>query len=107
MITNASCITWYNNVKVKYIINQIFIIMQKVVSITSQGQITIPSEIRQLFGITTATKAVLSVKKNQIVIKPKDEFWSLQGSLKSDVKLTDGQLKAARENFSRKWAEDR
>ncbi len=81
--------------------------MQKVVSITSQGQVTIPSEVRQLFGITTATKAVLSVNKNQIIIKPKDDFWSLQGSLKSDVKLTDDQLKAARENFSRKWAEDR
>ena len=33
------------------------------------------------------------------------EFWSLSGSMKSKVKLTDAQLKRARKMLEKQWAE--
>jgi AbrB family looped-hinge helix DNA binding protein len=78
--------------------------MQKVVSITSQGQITIPQEIRQAFGITGAVKAVIKKKDNSIIIKPQLSFDDLAGSLKSDISLTDKELRQARKTFSKDWS---
>ena len=77
--------------------------MQKVVSITSQGQLTIPQGIRKAFGIEKAVKAVIEKKGKQIIVKPRVDFWSLESSLKSEVKLTDKELKEARESFSGNW----
>jgi hypothetical protein len=34
-------------------------------------------------------------------------FWLIAGSMKSDVVLTDEQLKEARKLFSKKWAAQR
>jgi AbrB family looped-hinge helix DNA binding protein len=78
--------------------------MQKTMSITSQGQITIPSEIRQAFGITGAVKAVVKKEKDLIVIKPQLSFDDLAGSLKSKVSLSDEELRQARDSFSKQWA---
>lgn len=36
--------------------------------------------------------------------KLKKDFWALGGSLKSDIKLTNSQLKNTRESFSKNWA---
>ena len=60
--------------------------MKKMVSITSQGQITIPKK-----------------KDGLIVIKPALSFADLAGSMKSDIKLTDQELKQARASFSQNW----
>jgi len=79
--------------------------MQNTVSITSQGQLTIPKSIRKLFGIISGAKATVQVVNNTIVVKPKKDFWSLEGSLASDVKLTDKQLKEARRTFETSWGE--
>lgn len=40
---------------------------------------------------------------NVIVAEPKKDFWSLEGSLSSDVKLSDQQLREARAAFSKNW----
>lgn len=77
--------------------------MQDIVSITSQGQVTIPIKIRQAFGIKGSTKAIIKKQGDQIVIKPQKDFWSLAGSLKSSVKLSDRQLNKARQVFAKKW----
>lgn len=79
--------------------------MQQVVTITQQGQLTIPKMIRDRFGIRGAVKAVLHIQDDTILVKPQGSFWSLSGSLKSGVKLTDKQLKKARESFSKSWAQ--
>ena len=79
--------------------------MQDVVSITSQGQLTIPKFIREAFGIKGAVKAVIEVKNNKIIVKPKNDFWSLEGALTSKVKLSDDQLKKARQTFSKNWSQ--
>lgn len=77
--------------------------MQDVVSITSQGQLTIPMSIRRSFGIKGSIKAVIRKENNLIIVEPKKDFWSLAGSLTSEVKLSDKQLQEARESFSENW----
>ena len=77
--------------------------MQDIVSITSQGQLTIPMSIRRSFGIKGSVKAAIRREKNLIIVEPKRDFWSLEGSLASEVKLSDKELQKARESFSKNW----
>ena len=78
--------------------------MQKIVSITSQGQLTIPQSMLRSLGIKTPVKAIIRKKENILEVEPKKNFWSLSGSLKSEVKLSDADLRKAREAFSTKWS---
>lgn len=78
--------------------------MQQIVSITSQGQLSIPKLMLQDLGIYGATKAVAQRVDNYIIVNPKQDFWSLAGSLASEIKLTDKQLRNARNIFSKNWA---
>ncbi len=80
--------------------------MQQMVSITSQGQISLPKLMLQDLGIYGATKAVAQKVGNTIIVSPKQDFWSLAGSLKSIVKLNDKELRRARESFSKNWAKN-
>jgi len=77
----------------------------QLVSITSQGQLTIPKDFREALGITSQAKAEIKVEGDELVVKPKKDFWSLGGSLKSKVILTDKQLNQARKAFETSWAE--
>lgn len=86
---------YYNFINIMY--------MQEIVSITSQGQLTIPASIRQSFGIKGSTKAIIKKEGDLIIVKPKKDFWSLESSLNSEIKLTDDDLKKARESFSKNW----
>lgn len=79
--------------------------MEHVVSITSQGQLTIPKALRQAFGIRGRLKAVVSKRGKVIIVEPKKDFWSLAASLKSSVRLSDKQLKKARQAFSQQWGQ--
>ena len=76
----------------------------QIVSITTQGQLTIPKGMRKAFKIKGSIKATIHKQGNLIIVEPKQEFWSLAGSLKSKVKLSDKQLKEAREAFSKDWS---
>jgi len=78
--------------------------MQAIVSITSQGQVTIPKEMRDVFGITGSTKALARRVGKQIIIEPQTDFFSLAGSLGGEVKLSDEELRQARDQFSKKWS---
>ncbi len=77
---------------------------ENIVTITSQGQLTIPRGVRRRFGITGSTKAVLRTEGKTIIVEPKSDFWSLAGSIKTSVRLSDRQLKAARAAFEKEWA---
>lgn len=80
--------------------------MQNIVSITSQGQLTVPKSIRDSFKIEgVSTKAVVSKKGNKIIVEPKKNFWALENSLQSTVKLSDTDLKKARGEFSKNWGQ--
>lgn len=81
--------------------------MQQVVTITRQGQLTIPQTVRKYFKMSGSTKAILRLHENVIIVEPKNDFWSLPGSLHSPVRLSDAALKKARKTFSSKWARRR
>lgn len=80
--------------------------MEQIVSITKQGQLTIPKSFRDVFGITGRTKAVLRREGSKIIVQPKKNFWKLSGALHSDIRLSDKDLRGARKAFSQKWAKD-
>lgn len=77
--------------------------MQVIVSITSQGQVTIPKEMRDVFGITGSTRALARRVGKQIIIEPQTDFFDLAGSLGGKIKLSDKELREARNEFSKKW----
>ena len=77
--------------------------MEKIVSITKQGQLTIPKKLLEDFKIQGAIKAAVQRIGDAIVVKPKHDFWSLSGVLKSKISLTDKELRQARESFGKNW----
>lgn len=78
--------------------------MHEIVTLTAQGQMTIPKSFRDAFGIRGSTKMAVRKKGNMIIVEPRGDFWSLKGSLKSSVKLSDRQLRMARAKFEKNWA---
>ncbi len=77
---------------------------EKIVSITRQGQLTIPKPILKKFGISKGAKAVVWQSGKTIMVQPKKEFWQLGGSLAGKIKATDAQLRKARNDFEKNWA---
>lgn len=71
--------------------------MMQVVSITQQGQITIPKLIRDNLKIELVSKALVSQKGDSIVVKPIIDFFSLEGSVKPKRKPED--FKSMRKAF--------
>lgn len=55
--------------------------MTYTVSITSQGQISIPVVLRRKLGLDKNKKAIVSEGKGEIIIKPVKDFLALKGSL--------------------------
>ena len=77
---------------------------EQIVSITSQGQLTIPKAFRKRFGILKGAKAIIKQTGDEIIVKPKKSFLDFEGALKSKIKLTDAQLRKARKGFEKYWA---
>lgn len=55
--------------------------MTYVVSITSQGQISIPTKIRRQLGVVGATKAFVSEENGRVVVEPVSDILSTKGAL--------------------------
>ena len=74
------------------------------VSITSQGQISIPAKIRKELGLNKKQKAIVSVEKGKMVVEPVKDFLELGGSLTTNKKpLSPRKM---RELFETYLAED-
>lgn len=56
--------------------------MQQIVSITSQGQITIPASMRRKLDLEKYKKAAVRAEENKIIVEPIPDLLSLAGSLK-------------------------
>jgi len=56
--------------------------MQQIVSITSQGQITIPASIRRSLGLNKYPKATVYLKNKKIIIEPIPDILTMGGLLK-------------------------
>ena len=82
--------------------------MTYAVSITSQGQISIPAKLRKKFGLDKSGKVFVSEEIDRLVIEPVEDFLTLKGSLKSNKKpLSNKKLdgivaEAAAEEYARK-----
>lgn len=57
--------------------------MQQIVSITNQGQITIPAAFRKVMGLNQYRKASVRTENNKIVVEPIPDLMSLAGSLQN------------------------
>lgn len=55
--------------------------MQQIVSLTSQGQISIPRKMLRHHQITKSGKVMISPTKTGWIVEPVADFWSLAGSL--------------------------
>lgn len=60
--------------------------MQQIVSITSQGQITIPAAMRRAINIDKYDKASITTENNKIIVEPVTDLLSLGGKLKNRAK---------------------
>lgn len=82
--------------------------MTYIVSITSQGQISIPVRFRRELGLNKYKKAIISEEDGRLVIEPVKDFLSLGGSLKTNKKpLSNRELhefvaKAVAEEYAKK-----
>lgn len=55
--------------------------MNYLVSITSQGQISIPAPIRRELGLLTKKRALVTTDGQKVLIEPVEDIFSLEGSL--------------------------
>ena len=92
-----------NNAGYCYII---IMLLQRIVSITRSGQLTIPKNFREKLGIIGGAKAVIKLKDNSLFVSPHLNFKQLSGSLGGNIKLTNRELKKARKAFQTKWADE-
>ncbi|MGB9706737.1 MAG: AbrB/MazE/SpoVT family DNA-binding domain-containing protein [Microgenomates group bacterium] len=56
--------------------------MSYLVSITSQGQISIPAEIRRELGLLEKRKALVKREGKRVIIEPAEDIFSLAGAFK-------------------------
>jgi len=56
------------------------------VTITSQGQISIPIKLRRELGLDKTKRAFVSSREGKIVIEPVKDLLELRGSIKTDKK---------------------
>lgn len=60
--------------------------MTYTVSITSQGQISIPINIRRELGLSKKKKALVSVENGKMLVEPVKDFLELRGSMRTNKK---------------------
>lgn len=65
------------------------------VSITSQGQISIPAKLRRKLGLHKKQKALVSEREGELIVRPVKDFLELGGSLKTTIKATPRQIRNA------------
>jgi len=62
--------------------------MENVVTVSSKGQIVLPSDIREKLSIGKGTKMVLAAREGLIIMKPLRKLSELRGILKDVEKPT-------------------
>ena len=69
------------------------------VSITSQGQMSIPAPLRRLLGFDKMNKANVFVEEDALVVRPIKDFLDLAGTFKTRKKATSRQIREAFGNY--------
>ncbi len=67
----------------------------EVATVTTKGQLVIPSRLRRKYGIRKGTQVAVLEENNRIILQPitKEFVRSLRGSLKGKSSLLDSLLK--------------
>jgi len=65
------------------------------VSVTSQGQVSIPVKLRRQFGFDNRRKAIIEVKKDGLLMKPQTDIDALRGSLKTKKRIPFRKVRQA------------
>lgn len=73
--------------------------MSHTVTITSQGQISIPASLRKKLGLDKTKKALVTEKGGKILISPVKDLLELKGSLKTPISATPSQIRQAFEDY--------
>lgn len=73
--------------------------MTYTVSITSQGQISIPAPLRRKLGLSKNKKAFVSEEKGKIIVEPVTDLLELQGFLKTNIKVSSEQIREGFEKY--------
>lgn len=73
--------------------------MTYTVSITSQGQLSIPAPIRRKLGLDKSKKAIVIEKEGMLVIEPLEDLLELKGSIKSKVKISSAKIRQDFESY--------
>lgn len=73
--------------------------MTNIVSVTSQGQISIPAKIRRQLGLDKIKRAVVSVQGGKVLVEPVKDLLVLGGSLKTVKRVTPRKIRQAFENY--------
>lgn len=50
-------------------------------TVTSQGQITIPVQVRRILGLTPAKKTIITVEQDKMILEPEPDIMKLAGAL--------------------------
>ncbi len=74
--------------------------MAYTVSITSQGQISIPAPLRKKMGLNKSGSALVTEKEGKLVIEPIKDLVELRGSLKTDKSAASPQIRQAFEEYT-------
>lgn len=62
--------------------------MTYTVSITSQGQMTIPADIRLALGLQKASKAIARVEEGKMIVEPEPDVMDLYGVFKTKKRIS-------------------
>lgn len=73
--------------------------MTYLVSITSQGQISIPAPLRRKLGLNKNKKALVTEKEGELLIKPVKDLLDLKGLFKTNIKLSPKKVRQAFEEY--------
>lgn len=60
--------------------------MQQLVTINSQGQVTIPAVLRRKYGFNQVKQALIKEQAGQLVVKPAGDALNLAGALANKAK---------------------
>lgn len=73
--------------------------MTYAVTITSQGQISLPAKIRKELGFSKTNKALVSIENGKVTIEPVKDLLELRGLLKTSIKVSPREIRAGFEEY--------
>ena len=78
--------------------------MQEEGTITSKGQLTVPKEMRDYFGLKDGEKVIFLMRENEIAIKPKikDPVRKLR-ELRKQIRFSEKEIDAMIRESKKAW----